>query len=147
VDGRLGPRTADVGRHRAQPQRLRQQHQLAPVAAAAYLGVARGAYQEEARVVVLRDDPAASVVRQLGEMQARLRVASWALLGAVDEVGDDPAADEATLATLMTAKRHAVLEAIAVVDTALEVPAAPPSSARRRWSGPTATCAVGPSTR
>jgi alkylation response protein AidB-like acyl-CoA dehydrogenase len=94
---------------------------FAPVAAAAYLGVARGAYQEAARVAARRDDPAASVVRQLGEMQARLRVASWALLGAVDEVGDDPAADEATLATLMAAKRHAVLEARAVVDTALEV--------------------------
>ena len=36
-------------------------------------------------------------------------------------MGDDPALDEATLATVMTAKRHAVVEARAVVDTALEV--------------------------
>ena len=36
-------------------------------------------------------------------------------------IGDDPALDEATLATVMTAKRHAVAEARAVVDLALEV--------------------------
>jgi acyl-CoA dehydrogenase len=54
-------------------------------------------------------------------MTARLRVARWALLGAVDEAGDHLAVDEGTLAALMTAKRHAVLEARAVVDLALEV--------------------------
>ena len=54
-------------------------------------------------------------------MRARLRVARWALLGAVDEMGDDPALDDATLATVMTAKRQAVVEGRAVVDTALEV--------------------------
>ena len=41
-------------------------------------------------------------------MRARLRVARWALLAAVDEIGDDPGADDDTLATVMTAKRHAV---------------------------------------
>jgi len=51
----------------------------------------------------------------------RLRVARWALLGAVADIGEDPALDEPTLATVMTAKRHAVVEARAVVDTALEV--------------------------
>jgi alkylation response protein AidB-like acyl-CoA dehydrogenase len=54
-------------------------------------------------------------------MQARLRVARWALLGAVEDIGDDPAVDETTLATVMTAKRHAVLEARSVVDLTLEV--------------------------
>ncbi|GGL12816.1 hypothetical protein Sme01_20590 [Sphaerisporangium melleum] len=54
-------------------------------------------------------------------MSARLRVAKWALLAAVAEAGEDPAADERTLTTLMVAKRHAVCEANAIVDLALEV--------------------------
>lgn len=92
---------------------------FAPVVGAAYLGVARGACAEAARLVAGDDRP--GTVRRVGEMTARLRVARWALLAAVDEVGDDVAVDEATLATLMTAKRHAVVEARAVVDLALEV--------------------------
>ncbi|MGA8256378.1 MAG: acyl-CoA dehydrogenase family protein, partial [Nocardioides sp.] len=51
---------------------------------------------------------------------ARLRVASWGLLGAVAEVGEDMTADEHTLETVMTAKRHAICEARSVVDLALE---------------------------
>lgn len=94
---------------------------FAPVAGAVYLGVADGAHAEALRVVARRSaaDPAA--VRRLGEMAARLRVAWWALLAAVDELGPDPAADDTALATVMTAKRHAVLEARTVVDLALEV--------------------------
>jgi acyl-CoA dehydrogenase len=92
---------------------------FAPVAAAAYLGVARGALDEVLRTRAGSDDP--GTVRRVGEMTARLRVARWALLAAVDEVGDQPSVDEATLVALMTAKRHAVLEARAVVDLALEV--------------------------
>jgi alkylation response protein AidB-like acyl-CoA dehydrogenase len=88
---------------------------FAPVAAAAYLGVARGAAAEAARLA----KPGA--VRQVGDMTVRLRVAHWALLAAVEEAGPDPALDEETLETVMTAKRHAVLEARTVVDTALEV--------------------------
>lgn len=93
---------------------------FAPVVGGVYLGIARGAYDEAARILAGRPDPAPAAVRQLGEMNARLRVAWWGVLAAVDEVGDDPAADDATLATLMTAKRHAVLEAKTIVDLALE---------------------------
>nr|WP_225311467.1 acyl-CoA dehydrogenase family protein [Microbispora cellulosiformans] len=94
---------------------------FAPVAGAVYLGIAQGAYDEALRVIAARaGDPAPAVVRQLGEMAARLRVARWALLAAVEEVGDDPPADEPALVTLMTAKRHAVCEAKAVVDLALD---------------------------
>lgn len=94
---------------------------FAPVAGAVYLGIAQGAYDEALRVLAARaGDPAPAVVRLLGEMAARLRVARWALLAAVEEVGDDPPADEPTLVTLMTAKRHAVCEAKAVVDLALD---------------------------
>ena len=88
---------------------------FAPLAGAAYLGVAAGACDEAVRLA----KPGAA--RQVGEMRSRLRVALWALLAAVDEIGEDPAADEATLETVMLAKRHAVNEARAVVDIALEV--------------------------
>ena len=94
---------------------------FAPVAGAAYLGVARGACDEAVRLTMRKDEPSPAAVRQVGEMRARLQVARWALLGAVTDIGDDPAIDEATLATVMTAKRQAVTEARAVVDLALEV--------------------------
>lgn len=97
---------------------------FAPVAGAAYLGVARGACAEATRVAASRGRGAAAT-RAIGEMSARLRVALWALTSAVDEIGDDPPADDATLAMVMTAKRHALLEACAVVDTALEVAGGP----------------------
>jgi acyl-CoA dehydrogenase len=102
----------------AGPLLVAAQH-FAPIAAAAYLGVARGACTEATRLAAGGPRPGAA--RRIGEMTARLRVARWALLGAVDEVGDNPDANESVLETLMTAKRHAVLEARAVVDLALEV--------------------------
>lgn len=88
---------------------------FAPVAAAAYLGVARGAVEEATRLA----RPGST--RGVGEMHARLRVARWALHSAVAEIGEDPPADEETLATVMTAKRHVVTEARTIVDIALEV--------------------------
>lgn len=88
---------------------------FAPVVSAVYLGIARGACGHATQAAN------ADAVRQVGDMHTRLRVAWWALRAAVDEVGEDPAADQATLLAVMTAKRHAVLEARAVVDTALEV--------------------------
>jgi acyl-CoA dehydrogenase len=88
---------------------------FAPLAGAAYLGVAAGACDQAVKLA----KPGA--MRQVGEMRSRLRVALWALLASVDEIGEDPAADEATLETVMLAKRHAVNEARSVVDTALEV--------------------------
>lgn len=88
---------------------------FAPLAGAAYLGVAAGACDEAIRLA----KPGA--VRQVGDMRCRLRVALWGLLAAVDEIGDDPAPDEETLETVMLAKRHAIDEARVVVDLALEV--------------------------
>jgi len=88
---------------------------FAPLAGAAYLGVAAGACDQAIRL----GKPGST--RQVGEMRSRLRVALWGLLAAVEEIGEDPAADEATLETVMLAKRHAVNEARAVVDIALEV--------------------------
>ena len=94
---------------------------FAPLAGAAYLGVAAGACDEAVRLASRRGTPSAAAVRQIGEMRSRLQVALWGLLASVDAVGDDPAPDEATLETLMLAKRHAVVEARTVVDLALEV--------------------------
>ena len=81
---------------------------FAPVAGAAYLGVARGACDEAVRLAMRKGEPSPAAVRQSARCGRRLQVARWALLGAVTDIGDDPAIDEATLATVMTAKRHAV---------------------------------------
>jgi alkylation response protein AidB-like acyl-CoA dehydrogenase len=94
---------------------------FAPVAGAAYLGVARGACDEAVRLAGRKGTPGAAAVRQIGDMRARLQVARWALLGAVAEVGDHAVVSDDALASVMTAKRAAVLEAKAVVDVALEV--------------------------
>jgi alkylation response protein AidB-like acyl-CoA dehydrogenase len=98
---------------------------FAPVVGAVYLGVAHGAYDGALAAARRRGTPPPAAVRQLGEMEARLRVARWALLGALDDLGDDPPADIAVLHTVMTAKRHAVLEAVAVTDLALQVAGGP----------------------
>ncbi len=103
---------------------------FAPVAGAVYLGVAQGAYDEALRQLSGREQVAPAAVRQLGEMQARLHVARWALLGAVEETGETFGPDPAVLATLMSAKRHAVLEAVAVTDLALQAVGGPAFSRR-----------------
>ena len=103
---------------------------FAPVAGAVYLGVAQGAHDEALRQLAGREEVAPAVVRQLGEMRARLRVARWALLGAVEETGETFGPDPAVLATLMSAKRHAVLEAVAVTDLALQAVGGPAFSRR-----------------
>ena len=54
-------------------------------------------------------------------MDAKLRVAWWALLGALDEIGEDYTATPTALTTVMLAKRQAVTEAIEVVNLAMEV--------------------------
>jgi hypothetical protein len=69
------------------------------------------------------------------------------LLGAVEETGEHFGPDHGVLATPMIPERHAVLEAAAVTDLALQWSAARRSPAGRRWSAPTATCGAGPSTR
>jgi alkylation response protein AidB-like acyl-CoA dehydrogenase len=100
---------------------------FAPVGGATYVGIAAGA-----RDTAVTQAAAASrgprslaelprVHRQVGLMDSKLRVAWWALLGAIDELGEDYAADGPTLAMVMLAKRQAVTEAIAVVDLAMEV--------------------------
>lgn len=97
---------------------------FAPLVGAAYLGVAQGALDEVLRLASRRPT-SPTPTRQVGDMQSRLRVARWALLGAVAEVGEDLALDKGTLDVLMTAKRAAICEARAVVDLALEAAGGP----------------------
>ena len=54
-------------------------------------------------------------------MQHRLRVAGWALDGALAAVGDDPAPSMETVAAVMAAKREIALAGIEVCDLAMEI--------------------------
>jgi alkylation response protein AidB-like acyl-CoA dehydrogenase len=95
-----------------------------PIISAVYLGVAEAAY--EAAVPMARrkaEDPI--VQRQVGLMAHRLKVASWALDGAIDEVGDDPDPSVQRFAAVMAAKREIALAGIEVCDVALEVGGGP----------------------
>ena len=91
-----------------------------PIISGAYLGVAESAYAhalEAARMK--RDDP--SVQRAIGLMRDRLRVASWALDGALATVGDDPTPSLDVVAAAGAAKREIAEAGIAVCDLAMEV--------------------------
>jgi alkylation response protein AidB-like acyl-CoA dehydrogenase len=95
-----------------------------PIISGVYLGVAEAAY--EAAVPMARrkaEDPI--VQRQVGLMAHRLKVASWALDGSIDEVGDDPDPSVQRFAAVMTAKREIALAGIEVCDIALEVGGGP----------------------
>jgi alkylation response protein AidB-like acyl-CoA dehydrogenase len=91
---------------------------FAPLAAATYFGIAAGA-----RDIAVASAKASSprTQRQVGLIDAKLRGAWWALLGAIDELGDDYGATPAAMATVMVAKRQAVTEAIEVVNLAMDL--------------------------
>jgi alkylation response protein AidB-like acyl-CoA dehydrogenase len=98
---------------------------FAPVGGATYHGIAAAARDHAVAQVTAATrgtTPAAELARaqrQVGLMDARLRVAWWSLLGALDQVGDDLVADATAMATLMLAKREAVLAADEVVSLAM----------------------------
>ena len=98
---------------------------FAPVIAGVYLGIAQGAFDEALRLTAAKAQPSPGAARQLGEMDSRLRVARWGVLGSLDEVGEYPAPDMTAVRTVLLAKRHAVLEAVAVTDLALQVAGGP----------------------
>jgi len=91
-----------------------------PIISAVYLGVAESAYRAALAAAGTR---AANplVQRQVGLMANRLRVAGWALDGALTVVGDDPAPSLETFAAVMAAKREVALAGIEVCDLAMEV--------------------------
>lgn len=91
-----------------------------PIVSAVYLGVAESAYTAALAAVGARaSDPL--VQRQVGLMSHRLRVATWALEGALAAVGDDPAPSMETVVKVMAAKREIAEAGIAVCDLAMDV--------------------------
>jgi alkylation response protein AidB-like acyl-CoA dehydrogenase len=87
---------------------------------AVYLGVAESA---AAHAVAAAAPRAANptVQRQVGLMQHKLRVATWAHEGAVRVVGDDPAPSMDTVAAIMAAKREIATAGIEICDLAMEI--------------------------
>jgi alkylation response protein AidB-like acyl-CoA dehydrogenase len=90
------------------------------IISAVYLGIAEGAYGH-ALAAIAGKQPSASTQRRVGLMSHRLRIAGWALQGALSAVGDDPTPSMETVAAVMAAKREIALAAIEVCDLAMEV--------------------------
>jgi alkylation response protein AidB-like acyl-CoA dehydrogenase len=91
-----------------------------PIVSAVYLGVAEGAAEEAIEAARPRaDDPI--VQRQVGLLRHKLRVAGWALDGALAVVGDDPTPSMETVAAVMAAKREIAETGIEVCDLAMEL--------------------------
>jgi acyl-CoA dehydrogenase len=93
-----------------------------PPISAVYLGVAEAARDHAVAAVSgtpRGDDP--GVQRQVGLMDTRLRVAGWALAGALAIVGDDPQPSMDTVVAIMAAKREVALAGIEVCDLAMDV--------------------------
>lgn len=90
-----------------------------PIISAVYLGVAEGAAAAAIEAAGPSDDP--TTQRQVGLIQTRLRVARWALDGALASVGDDPAPSMATVADVMAAKREIALAGVEITDLAMDV--------------------------
>jgi alkylation response protein AidB-like acyl-CoA dehydrogenase len=91
-----------------------------PIITAVYLGVAEAAFTAAVDAVGGRaDDPL--VQRQVGLMRHRLRIAAWALDGALDEIGDDPTPSMDGFTAAMAAKREVATAAVEVCDTAMEL--------------------------
>jgi acyl-CoA dehydrogenase len=93
-----------------------------PVIAAVYLGVAEGA-RDRAIALVSGTAKAAdpSVQRVTGLLDYKLRVARWALLGALDQIGDDPEPSMENVVIAMQAKRAVAEEAVSACDVAMDV--------------------------
>ncbi len=90
------------------------------IISAVYLGIAEGAY-EHALASIAGSQPSTFTQRRVGLMSHRLRVADWALQGALTVVGDNPAPSMETVAAVMAAKREIALAAIEVCDLAMDV--------------------------
>jgi acyl-CoA dehydrogenase len=100
---------------------------IGPTSSAVYHGIAAGAYGEAVRSIrgrsggdglPLAED--AAIQHLVGLMDYKLRTSWWSLIGALDEVGDDPPLSEEVNGVILTAKRHVVTEAVEVVDLAME---------------------------
>lgn len=96
-------------------------HAIPPITAV-YLGVAEAARDHAVAAIAgtaRAEDP--TMQRQVGLMDTRLRVAAWALDGALTAVGDDPAPSMEVVAQVQAAKREVSLAGLEVCDLAMEV--------------------------
>jgi alkylation response protein AidB-like acyl-CoA dehydrogenase len=91
-----------------------------PIISGVYLGVAEAAF-DAAREAAAPKATDAIVQRQVGLMATRLRIASWALDGALAEIGDDVTPSMENVAAAMAAKREISLGGIEVCDLAMEL--------------------------
>jgi alkylation response protein AidB-like acyl-CoA dehydrogenase len=93
-----------------------------PVIGAVYLGIAEAA-RDAALALVAGTSRAedVSIQRQVGLMDNRLRVMTWALEGAMATIGDDPQPSMENVVAMMAAKREISNGGIEVCDVAMEV--------------------------
>ncbi len=101
---------------------------FAPLVASVYWGVAAGARDYAVKTIAdradgggtpMRNDPI--IQRQVGLMEYKLKTAWWALMGSLDELGEDYALTEQAMSTLMLGKRAVMTEAIEIVDLAMSI--------------------------
>ncbi len=95
-----------------------------PIICGAYLGVAESAY-DAALAAAAPKSGNVLVQRQLGQMRHRLRVAGWALDGALAAVGDDPVPSHETYLAVMSAKAQVAEAGLEVCDLAMDVAGGP----------------------
>jgi alkylation response protein AidB-like acyl-CoA dehydrogenase len=88
----------------------------------AYLGVAEAARDAAVAGIAGTERALDPIVqRQVGLMEHRLQVATWALDGAQRVVGDDPTPSVEMLAAVMAAKREIALAGVEVCDVAMDL--------------------------
>jgi alkylation response protein AidB-like acyl-CoA dehydrogenase len=90
-----------------------------PIISGVYLGVAEAAYQAAITAAPKADSVLAQ--RQVGLMRHKLRVASWALDGALAAVGDDPTPSHETYLAVMSAKAEVAEAGMEVCDLAMDL--------------------------
>jgi alkylation response protein AidB-like acyl-CoA dehydrogenase len=93
-----------------------------PVISGVYLGVAEAARDRALAKIAGTErakDPLAQ--RLAGLLDYKLRVARWALTGALDQIGDDVQPSHGLVAIAMQAKRAIAEEAVSAVDVAMEM--------------------------
>jgi alkylation response protein AidB-like acyl-CoA dehydrogenase len=90
-----------------------------PAITAVYLGISESAAAEAIRRSTVHDDPL--VQRAIGRMTTGLRVAAWALDGALAVAGDDPDPSMETFAAMAAAKLQVATTGVEVCDLAMEV--------------------------
>jgi alkylation response protein AidB-like acyl-CoA dehydrogenase len=91
-----------------------------PIISGVYLGVAEAAYANALEAAAGKKDDR-NVQRTIGLMKSKLRIASWALDGALAAIGDDPMPSMHSVAAAGAAKLAVATAGIEVCDLAMEV--------------------------